>query len=78
MKDIPGTITNRFSILLSASFDKGHVVSSYDNIDLEIEEVLESKNTIEKEYKVASIITDPEEIEMVIGHFKFLSKYRLT
>lgn len=82
MKDIPGTVTERFTLLLTSTYEEGDILSSslsgVSCYSMQVEKRLECKNTIENEYEVASLITDSNEIDMAINHYRFLRKYKLV
>lgn len=78
MKDIPGTITRRFSVLLPNYFNLGEVITSWDSTSMVIEKQTRNKEMIGLEYQVAVLITDPQELKIAMDHYNFLRKYNLA
>lgn len=78
MKDIPGTITDRFTILLTDYFDIGEVLINEYRKSLLIEKQISHRDMIGLEYRVAVLITDSEELRVAMSHYNFLHKYQLV
>lgn len=82
MKDIPGTITERFTLLLTAFFEIGEILSSslsgVKYSDMQIEKRSLYRDMVGAEYRVATLITDEEELRIAMDHYNFLRKYKLV
>lgn len=77
MKDIPGTITDRFTLLLTSFFEVGEVISSTYSKALQIEKRIKYEDMIGAEYRVAVLI-EGEELDTAMTHYNFLRKYKLV
>lgn len=78
MKNIPGTITDRFTLLMTAYFEVGDVITSANFKSMEVEKQISHNDMIGMEYRVAVLITDEEELEVAMNHYNFLHKYKLS
>lgn len=76
MIDIPGTTTERFSILFDYEFKVGDVLESNKTI-LKVERI-SYEGILGIEYKVATVLRDPKELKIAMDHYNFLRKYNLV
>lgn len=81
MKDIPGTVTERVTMLLPDYFDIGEILSSslsgVEANKMQIEKRQVNNEMIGAKYEVA-ILIEGEELELALNHYNFLRKYNLA